>query len=281
MLFAINYSEAAADLLRRGLIQIDAFKLPPWPELLDAARPLAPRRVHFDLNTAQSDGLRRAEWDAYERLLDETGTPYLNVHLAAACAAFPHIPPQSRDPAHRAEVQARLLDDLGALTRRFGAARVIAENVPHHGARAKFLRLGSEPEVITALLDAADCGLLLDIGHARISAAYMDIPEADYFAALPLGRLRELHATGLAWVDGERRDHYAMQAADWAALDGLLAEIAAGTWPEPGLLAFEYGGVGAKFLTRSDPAVIAAQAPQFWARLAAFNCRAKPGASAA
>ena len=35
MKFAINYSKPAADLLEAGTIEVDLFKCPEWPELLE------------------------------------------------------------------------------------------------------------------------------------------------------------------------------------------------------------------------------------------------------
>lgn len=49
MEFAVNYSLAAADLLREEQIQVDLFKCPAWPDLIAAAQEVHPVYVHFPL----------------------------------------------------------------------------------------------------------------------------------------------------------------------------------------------------------------------------------------
>ena len=65
--------------------------------------------------------------------------------------------------------------------------------------------------------------------------------------------------------DGLRHDHFAMTEPDWAMTEWALGRIRAGDWRTPEIMAFEYGGVGPRFAPRSDPAVIAGQAPRLYA----------------
>ena len=52
---------------------------------------------------------------------------------------------------------------------------------------------------------------------------------------------------------------------DWTEAAWALAHIRAGEWAEPAIVALEYGGVSSAFAWRSDPAVMAAQAPRLLA----------------
>ncbi|HLV36123.1 MAG TPA: hypothetical protein VKY59_13445, partial [Spirillospora sp.] len=53
MKFALNYSPQAAELLRAGDIDIDLFKCPDWPHLIEQARQQRPVYIHFPLVAGQ------------------------------------------------------------------------------------------------------------------------------------------------------------------------------------------------------------------------------------
>ena len=67
---------------QQGRVQIDRFKCADWPELIEPASSLLPIYVHFPL-VAGTNTLDNTDWERVERLLGETGTPYVNVHLLA------------------------------------------------------------------------------------------------------------------------------------------------------------------------------------------------------
>ncbi|HEX7972765.1 MAG TPA: DUF692 family protein [Anaerolineales bacterium] len=264
MEFAINYSLQSAALLAAGHIRIDRFKTPDWPDLIAQASFQAPVAVHFTLR-AGSGNLKRTDWGLIEGLLEQTGTPYINLHLNPTVQDFPGFDIGTPEPTQFNQVVERLFEDVRVVTKRFGPERVIAENVPYRGAGGKILRPAVEPEVIYRILDETGCGLLLDISHARIAAHHLAIDEREYMAQLPVERLRELHFTGLHNLNGRLQDHLPILEADWPALEWVLGRIRSGEWARPWLLAFEYGGVGEKLEWRSDPAVIAEQVPLLYA----------------
>jgi uncharacterized protein (UPF0276 family) len=262
--FAINYSAEAADLLRQGQIAPDRFKCPDWPDLIAAAQACAPVYVHFALRAGPGN-LAATDWARVAALLEQSDTPCVNIHLAPMQSDMPHIPLDTTDPAHTAAVRERLLHDVGAVVEQFGAERVIVENVPYFGFipdTYPILRPAAEPELIRQVLEETGCGLLLDLSHARIGARYLGYDEHAYLAALPTERLRELHITGLAELNGLWHDHMPMVEDDWPAFAAALEHIAAGDWARPWVVSFEYGGVGGPFVGRSEAAVIADQVPR-------------------
>jgi len=266
MKLAVNYSSQAAGLLEQGRIELDLFKCPDWPWMIAEARRLRPVAVHFTL-TAGNGNLDKADWSLVERLKEETGTPYVNLHLDPSVKHFPGIPPDAPEPWQSEQIIERLRADLDLVVRRFGPEKVIAENVPYRGPDGKAMRPAVEPEVITHLLEETGAGLLLDISHARIAARVLGRDEHDYMQALPVHRLKELHFTGLHQLDDRLQDHLSILETDWPALDWVFERIRLGEWAEPWLLAFEYGGVGEKFAWRSDPAVMEEQIPQLYRRV--------------
>lgn len=261
MKFAINYSEAAAQLMREDRIQLDRFKCPPWPGMIAEASQLCPVAVHFDLKAGQNR-LGNVDWDLFTSLLEQTGTPFINIHLECVKADFPGISVEASGHAVRQAVLERMLADVQQLVDRYGAEQVIVENVPYRGLQGKAMRPSVEPEVICEIVEATGCGLLLDLSHARIAARALGMDEEAYLAQLPVSQIRELHFTGLHRIEDRWQDHLEALDADWIFLEWALEQIRNGEWSRPWMMAFEYGGVGEKFAWRSDPTYIAQQAPR-------------------
>jgi uncharacterized protein (UPF0276 family) len=260
MQFTINYSTQAAALLQAGKIEIDRFKCPPWADLVAEARQIAPVYIHFDLRAGNGKlAAGEVDFDAIERFLIDTDTPYVNVHLLIKDGAV-----QSAD-----EAVERMIADIDAAARRFGADRIIAENIPYRVSSAdeiggKYARECVDPAVIRAVLDATGAGFLFDIAHARITAQNLGLDLTAYIDSLPVERMTEMHVTGLGEINGIVTDHLPLQADDWAHFEAFMGRVGADV-RDPWCLAFEYGGIGERFAARSDIDVIAEQVPRLFA----------------
>src|SRR3569833_3826437 len=101
MLFAINYSPQAAELVEIGAIDIDLFKCPTasdpvvqehCPTLLDIARRCKPIYIHFPLNALD---LGDVDWNEIDEALEKTEAHYVNAHLFASVSSFTQIPADS------------------------------------------------------------------------------------------------------------------------------------------------------------------------------------------
>ena len=268
MKLAANYSVAAAALVQSGQVALDYFKCPAWPDFILQAQTILPVYVHFPLQVGwgRGDALDGetggpADWDKIEWLLAQTGTPYVNLHLTPRTVDWTTIPVNTADPAHVETIAQALIRDVQAVCHRLGPERVVVEN-DHHNAR-QHLRPGFLPSIIARVVDETGCGLLLDLGHARISAHELDLADRDYVVALPVSRLREIHVAGVRRLEGEwlerieaiapdfahryahhLGDHLPMTGADWALLDWAAGQIRGGAWAEPCIVTLEFGGVG-------------------------------------
>lgn len=266
MQFAINYSTQAAELLSGGQIEIDRFKCPNWPNLVQEASTYRPVAVHFNLQ-AGSGKLKDSDWESIRHLLAETGTPYVNLHLSPTREDYPDFAIETPELVQFRQVVENLIDDVHTVVAQFGAERVIAENVPYRGEAGKVMRPAAEPTVIRQVLETTGCGLLLDISHARIAAHQLGIEARTYMSQLPVERLKELHFTGLHRLNGRLQDHLSVLETDWPFLDWVMERIRQGEWARPWMLALEYGGVGEKFAWRCDKTVIAQQVPRIYATI--------------
>jgi len=262
VLFAINYSPQAATLCAGGAIAPDRFKCPPWPDLIADASQHGPVYIHFDL---RADALtnRTLDFEAIARMCDATGTPYVNLHLSPDREHFPGVPHDTTAAHHVAAITDAMLEGVWPVVERFGADRVILENLPYYGGLHNGLRPAAEPRVVRRIVEETGCGFLLDISHGRLAARHMGMDERDYLAQLPGEHLRELHVTGIGQDrTGHVCDHLGLADDDWVFVDWVLERIQAGIWAQPWIMAFEYGGISPLFDWRSDPAVIAAQVPR-------------------
>jgi uncharacterized protein len=269
MKYAVNYSPLLAELVQSGLVTIDYYKCPAWPNLLAEATKTHPVYIHFPLSIGYGQGCvmdeethQPADLDRFARLMDETGTPYINTHFIAPAKAYENIPLDSRDPGHIRRVLDGARRDLEPLIRRFGAENVLVENIINEYS---WLTACALPDVISSLISATGCGFLFDISHARLAADNIGMDAHEYIAGLPMDQMRECHVTGLKKLEGslldlilavgdpygmaanqsgKRIDHLPMEEDDWPELFWLIDEISRGHFREPWVMAFEYGGVG-------------------------------------
>jgi uncharacterized protein (UPF0276 family) len=258
--FALNYSPQAADLLRSNTIEVDLFKCPDWPDLIEEARTQRPVYVHFPLvageHNVEQVGLKRIA-----ALRTSTQTPYVNTHIAARYQDLD-------DPEDVDGAVETMLRDILPLVERFGPDAVMAENVPCPDVDRDKPPVVVQPETICRLIQASGCGLLLDLAHARLASATLGVDVYDYISRLPVDRLREVHVTGVGFnPNGVCEDHLPMTDEDWALFDWAMDHIHAGRWARPAVVACEYGGIGKMFDWRTDPAVLAHDIPRIYRKV--------------
>lgn len=262
MFLAINYSPAAAELVRSGAIDIDYFKTPDWNRLIDKARKLRPVAIHFTLE-AGNDNLGGVDWDEIRQKMIATKTPFINLHLDARQTYYPSLKVDTNQKDDVEIVINAIRSDIKKVIERFGAQQVIIENSPYQGYDGNTMSLCIQPDLVSQVVEETGCGFLLDISHAIITANHLGVQPDEYINSLPVQHIRELHFAGMHFnqATGRWMDHLSIQEKDWRWLDWVLERIQTGVWGLPWLLAFEYGGVGESFEWRSDPRVIAEQVP--------------------
>lgn len=278
MKLALNYSRPAAALLQAGQIDIDSFKCPAWPDLVAEASALHAVYVHFPLSITaggsqilDTETRQPPDWFGVERLLAQTGTPFLNVHLTEDGHLYPAAPKRPLGPAEIASQTENLVRQLRPAVAKFGRDRIIVEN-----------STSLWPQVFGGVVEATSCGFLFDVSHAVLASRQLGMDLASYAEALPLASTREVHATGVRrleghWLDmairtgypaatsllgGELVDHLPMTDADWQATGWCLDRFRAGACGMPWCLTFEYGGVGGFFEATTDVERLARDVPR-------------------
>ncbi len=153
-------------------------------------------------------------------------TPWVSAHLELGSSLlnyhWPRFPLVPRSWARRWAV---------STLQRWAAhspVRVLVENMPRsHPAGHPYL---VDPTFITQVVTDANCYFLLDLAHARVTAAMRRQAVRDYIQELPLDRLVEIHVSGPRqaqnndhWVDAHLVDaHQSMQEDDYDLLEWVL-----------------------------------------------------------
>jgi uncharacterized protein (UPF0276 family) len=163
--------------------------------------------------------------DAVPRTLQTlalTRAPWLSVHLGFSAAEI------TFDGWTRATTPTLSCDELFANICRNVRGLAAAIPVPLILENLDYCPGGAyeqicEPPFIAAVLAETGAGLLLDLAHARVSAARLSIPIGEYLAELPLDRVRQLHVSGPRPRDGTLADaHEPLLDEDYALLCDVL-----------------------------------------------------------
>lgn len=236
---AAVYSQPLMALLAEGKAPVDWIVVCPWHTEVQIrqARLHCPLLLHnmpapFALN--QPDPFDEVIMAQAEKWLALTDPPWFSMDFGSGVTAFEY----DGQVAPRLEAQPRSQVYLNTCRnairlKRWLPVPLILENLDYHPRSAS--EYACEPLFITAVLDAVDCGFLLDVAHARVSAHNLGIDQERYFRSLPLFRVREVHVSGPRLRDGAMADaHEPLQGEDWEALAFVLART------EPEAVTLEY-----------------------------------------
>ncbi len=298
MKFGINYSKAAVKLYDEGVISPDIFKCPAWPELIAQVKDQYPIYIHFPLGVGAGIGdaidgetKKPADWRKFEKLLADSATPYLNLHLHAPRARF-GLDLTEDSLFDREQTVERLIKDVEAVVARFGKDKVIVENGFNLGPDP--LYPAYEAETARTVVEATGCGFLFDLSHARIAAMRLGQDHRDYIAKLPMHAVREIHITGMqvvnaywfaraeasglrreviesyigpngAWLPNGMTDHLPLSDDDWPLMTWVAEQLRSGAWRTPWVLSLECGGLGPFWEATFTEAEMKAQVPRLQA----------------
>ena len=136
MKLALNFSQAAATLVRARAVTIDLYKCPDWPGLVYEAESQRPVYVHFPFAAGRvtPDRIDVASVEAWQA---RTSTRHVNTHLD------PELGDEHGFFVRTEAAIARAVRDVRALVERFGAHNVVVENVPYWPGRNLHERLAA------------------------------------------------------------------------------------------------------------------------------------------
>ena len=256
--------------------------------MVAAAQDIHQVYVHFPLRVGSGLGdaidtetNQPADWRQVERLLAQTATPFVNLHLAPKAADYPDIPADTTHPDHMKMLIERMVHDTRAVATRFGTEHVIIEN--NYARTGHLVQLAHSPEVIRRVIEESGCGFLFDVSHARLAAQDLEVDILEYIHKLPVEHTREIHVTGIQrldghWIDvarkagvdaaiiqtlaGQFSDHMPMTDKDWEFAAWMMEQVHNEAWGHPWIVAFEVGGINGLFEAVADKEMLAEQIPR-------------------
>jgi uncharacterized protein (UPF0276 family) len=173
-----------------------------------------------------------------KKVLKLTKPPYLSTHIEAPLSHFPEFQKElhNRHPIINRVLKKRFLDCIWLVQRKIKIPLVL-ENSPYY-SWYHYFKESCEPEFINELCEKGDCGFILDIAHARISAQNFKINVYEYIDALPLSKVIEIHLSGIREDTpiGFWDSHTMLDENDYTLLQYTLNKT------KPEVVTIEYGG---------------------------------------
>lgn len=144
------------------------------------------------LSIGSTDPLDMAHLQGLGELLDLIDSPWYSDHLCFTMVDHVNlndlIPlPFTEEAIRHVAERARVVQDV--LQR-----PLLLENVTYYAAPSRSQM--SEAEFITRLLDAANCGLLLDVTNVCLNAKNQEYDAIEFIDSIPLERVGQLHLAG-------------------------------------------------------------------------------------
>jgi uncharacterized protein (UPF0276 family) len=238
ILISVHVSPHLLELLREGAVEVNYLKVGPWlgrenVPSLNSDRPLL---FHSDLILSGSQPLSPAVLAETQAWLALTGSPWLSAHIGFSCEAITweqtFVPAPGTRLLSGDEARANIVRNARQLAAAV-AVPLLLENIPRFFNRAH--DHVTAPDFVAQVIAETGCGLLLDLAHARVSAAALGYAVPDYLARLPLARTVEIHVSGPRWRDGVLSDaHEPLQEEDYRLLAWVLGRT------RPRLVTLEY-----------------------------------------
>ncbi|NDJ87426.1 MAG: DUF692 family protein [Chloroflexi bacterium] len=233
---AAEGSPALIDLVRADRRWVDYVQVGPWlgPARMQVLAEAYPVLLHSNAGLVS----RRLPFSALSRWAKETGTPWLSLHLGLDDTQLNRLWKRFGLPLPRIGRHLGLtlaIENLLAF-QQMVEVPVAIENQAHH--RPSGHDYVVDPAFICDVIAATDSRLLLDLGHARVSAAMRGMPVTAYISKLPLAHVVELHVSGPGEYRGRLRDlHRPLSEADYDLVSEVVARC-----PQLRAITLEYFG---------------------------------------
>jgi len=202
IILSTNYGDALVELIRAGEAPIQAIEIGPWMsvEQLRLAQQALPGWTwqFHPANLISGVGWLPGTLNRLKDWLDCTQSRWASFHATFLPPGYARATLKWgwRLPALRPDRAVSMLCRQVERASRFLNLPVILENVPPPPDPDGLCNYSNYPELLGQVLEKTGCGLLLDLGHARIAAQHDHQPVYDYLQRLPLDKTRQVHVSG-------------------------------------------------------------------------------------
>jgi hypothetical protein len=225
-----NYGSALLELIRAGEAPIQAIEVGPWMsvgQIRQAQQALPGWTWQFHPgNLISGVGWLPGTLPRLKSWIDCTYSRWASFHATFLPPgyAWAYLKWGWRLPVLRPAAAGRMLCCQVERARRALGLPVILENVAPLPDPDGLCDYRHYPELLGTVIEKTGCGLLLDLGHARIAAQHAHQPACDYLGRLPLEKTRQVHVSGPRQKDGVLFDaHQPLGEEDYNLLEWTLA----------------------------------------------------------
>jgi len=222
-----NLSGPLIELLHSKAVPVDGIEVGPWINTKKIAekREMLPDIPFYFHGGDYLNGLSVVPGTLHRihKYLEASGSPWLSLHITFFLPGVKYIfwkwnwksPSINPDRATRGFIQ-----KVQKLSRSVHVPILLENPNP--------IPLYENHEIqtdrINRILEAADCRLLLDTGHARLAAETLGMAVEEYILRLPMDRVDQVHVSGPRMRDGRLFDaHEPLQEIDYRLLEFVLA----------------------------------------------------------
>jgi uncharacterized protein len=173
------------------------------------------------LSLGSAEGLDPQRLRHLARVAEAVEPPWFSEHIAFTRAGGVEIGHLAPLPFTR-EAVATVAANVRELQAALPGLPILLENIaypfPLPGAEM------SEAEMVGAILEETDTGLLLDLENVHANALNHGYDPFDYLESLPLERVVEVHLAGGLWKEGQYMDTHTRQVPEesWRLLEWLV-----------------------------------------------------------
>ena len=185
-------------------------------------RQAVPVTLHgIGLSLGSAEGLDPERVRHVARVVEAVEPPWFSEHIAFTRAGGVEIGHLAPLPFTR-EAVAIVAANVAELKAALPGLPLLLENIaypfPLPGAEM------TEAELVRAILEEADAGLLLDLENVHANALNHEYNAIEYLESLPLERVVEVHLAGGLWKEGQYVDTHtrAVPEESWKLLEWLV-----------------------------------------------------------
>lgn len=202
-----------------GQVRVDFLKVGPWiglDRMFDRANH---HPILLHLHTALIGHSIQCELASIKQLIDQTHPPFISLHLDVSPSRIFRFWKKAGIPmpiVTRSRATQQAIENIQLLQATLSIPIAIENQAYHRHTGHDYL---VDPLFINEVIQQTGCHLLLDLGHARVSAAMRRESPTGYICQLPLEHVIELHVSGPGMYRGRLRDlHQPLAEADYELL---------------------------------------------------------------
>jgi uncharacterized protein len=198
-LLGVTWSPAA-DRLRDLSYFVDIVEVPGWQlddEVIRQQSRVLLHNLDLDVTLASAGAFADGWGQRANEAVSTTGTPWFSMHLGFSAERV-----RFDQQAGHMLPESPTLDRPLLLERVIESARAAASSlrVPLLLENLDYCPGGAyehvcEPEFVSDVLSAVDCGMLLDLGHLQVTASWLGSAVEDVLERTPLERVVEVHVS--------------------------------------------------------------------------------------